>query len=149
MNTKFKTAAQFVIRQSIFVLPVCIILFSAFTPPAKNSARKRGGQIEFENATLKFGEVEPGKAYVKKVTFTNTGTAPVRIYKVEGSCGAYVPEFPTKPIKPNETAVIKVVYQPREGSGNFHKSIIIESNSANGHDYLYLQGTVITKTAAK
>lgn len=147
MNKTFNTPANAFVKKAVMLLPVVLILASAFTPPVKKSShRKRQGTIAFHNDVISFGEVQPGKAYAKSITFTNTGTEPVRIYDCMSTCGAYVAEFPKKPVKPGESATIKVVYAPKSKYGFFSKSIIIESNSRNGYDYIYLQGTVAEPT---
>ena len=146
-----KNSANAAGKGIIFLMISWVIVFNtAFTPPNQKSAgKKRGGQITFDSETIKMGELQSGKAYSKTVKFTNTGNAVLRISGTQSACGAYISEFPNKPIKPNESGTMKIVFVPKDNPGFFSKSLIVESNSVNGYDYLYLQGTIVSSSASR
>ena len=62
--------------------------------------------------------------------FTNTGTEPLIISNAKGSCGCTVPSWPKTPIKPGESAAIKVKYDSKR-IGPINKSVTISSNASN------------------
>lgn len=61
---------------------------------------------------------------------TNTGTEPLILATVKGSCQCTVPSWPTEPIAPGASATIKVTYNT-ERVGAINKTVTITSNAVN------------------
>ena len=77
-----------------------------------------------------FGNIKQDTENEHVFKFTNTGTEPLIISNARGSCGCTVPSWPKTPIKPGESAAIKVKYDSKR-IGPINKSVTITSNASN------------------
>lgn len=99
---------------------------------------------EFKPLTdvVDFGEADsktdPGFRILK---FKNDGGSPLTITNVVGSCSCTVGDWPKEPIKPGETAQIKVNYK-MSNIGLINKTVTITTNEPNGKD---ANGTILYK----
>jgi hypothetical protein len=98
-------------------------------------------EISFENEVLDYGTIEYNSNGEREFKFKNTGKEPLVIQSATGSCGCTVPTPPKDPIKPGETASIKVKYDTKR-VGNFEKTITVISNAKNGTVMLRIKGQV-------
>ncbi|PCJ83045.1 MAG: hypothetical protein COA57_12175 [Flavobacteriales bacterium] len=91
-----------------------------------------GAEIAFEKEIHDFGTIKQydQPAATTEFKFTNTGTEPLIISNARGSCGCTVPQWPREPIKPGESASIKVRYDAKR-VGPINKSVTIASNAGN------------------
>jgi len=111
------------------------------------SFAQTGPNIEFNEETINYGEVEKEKDDgIRVFEFTNTGDQPLNIINVKSSCGCTVPEWPKEPIAPGTKGQIKVQYNMNPGP--ISKTITVETNAVNktnGMIPLRIKGTVIVK----
>ena len=77
--------------------------------------------------------------------FINTGTEPLVIYSADPTCGCTVPDFPKKPIKPDERGIIKISFNPAGYEGGFLKTVKVRTNGREKSTTLSLEGSVIPK----
>ena len=89
-----------------------------------------GPEVEFEKEVHDFGTMKQYGDASTEFKFTNTGTEPLIISNAKGSCGCTVPSWPKTPIKPGESAAIKVKYDSKR-IGPINKSVTISSNASN------------------
>ncbi len=89
-----------------------------------------------------FGKIQQGKPVTVQFKFTNTGGEPLIVSKATGSCGCTGVEYPKEPIMPNQSGIIKAIYNAA-AVGPFTKSVTVESNAAEGLTVLRFQGEVI------
>ncbi len=120
---------------TIFTL---LVAFTAFT------AWKVDGNAEFkfEKETYDFGKIPQGKPVSYEFKFTNVGTEPLIITKVESSCGCTVPKYTNAPIKPGEAGSISVTFNAAQAAP-FSKSVTIRSNAKTPLKSLYIKGEVV------
>jgi len=105
------------------------------------------GVLKFKEETHKFGKVPQGTPVTNIFTFTNTGTDPIVISNVTVSCGCTTPEWSKTPVLPGKTGTIKATFNAA-AAGPFNKPVTVFSNTEGGSITLYLNGEVVTKTAA-
>lgn len=98
--------------------------------------------LEIENDSYDFGEVKEGEKVEHEFTFTNTGSEPLIISKVQASCGCTTPEYSKNPIAPGETGKVKVVFNSSGQMGKQQKIITVTSNATNTNTLLHLRGEV-------
>lgn len=98
-------------------------------------------EIVFESETVDYGTIDFNASGEREFKFKNTGKEPLIIQSATGSCGCTVPTPPKEPIKPGETAVIKVKYDTKR-VGNFEKAITVMSNAKSGTKVLKIKGQV-------
>ena len=118
----------------------------AAAPAAKaaTAPAAKGPQITWDKTVYEFGNIPQGVPATGTFKFTNTGTAPVILSDVKGSCGCTVPEWPKEPIMPGKTGIIKATYNAAN-PGAFNKSITVTANTENSTTVLFIKGDVAAK----
>jgi hypothetical protein len=119
----------------IAVMLMCTLGFS------QSSAASKSGVFNFETDTIDYGTISKNDNGNRSFSFTNTGTVPIIITSVKGSCGCTVATKPSKPIMPNETAEIGVTYDTKR-VGAFSKTITVVSNASENNKVLRIKGSV-------
>ena len=87
-------------------------------------------EITFEKDVHDYGTIKQNANGSCEFKFKNTGKEPLIISMARGSCGCTVPDWPKEPIKPGETAAIKVNYDTKR-VGPINKTVTITSNAKN------------------
>jgi hypothetical protein len=93
-------------------------------------AKQSLAEINFDKDVHDYGTIKQGANGVYEFKFKNSGKEPLIISMARGSCGCTVPEWPKEPIKPGETASIKVSYDTKR-VGPINKTVTITSNAKN------------------
>ncbi len=105
------------------------------------AAAAKGPQITWEKTTYDFGTIPQGTPATGVFTFTNSGTAPLILSNVQGSCGCTVPEWTKDPIMPGKKGTIKATYNAAN-MGAFNKSITVTSNAESPTSVIFIKGDV-------
>ncbi|MBK0380842.1 DUF1573 domain-containing protein [Mucilaginibacter segetis] len=100
--------------------------------------------MTFEKETHDFGKIKRGEKVTYGFKFTNTGKSPLIIKNAVASCGCTVPEWPKTPVKPGETATIKVTFDSTSKMGLQDKQILITANTNPAENRVHLIGEVLT-----
>ncbi|HET6243054.1 MAG: DUF1573 domain-containing protein [Bacteroidetes bacterium] len=87
-------------------------------------------EITFEKDVYDYGNIKQNASGASEFKFKNTGKEPLIISMARGSCGCTVPDWPKEPIKPGESASIKVNYDTKR-VGPINKTVTITSNAKN------------------
>ncbi len=124
------------------ILSLAVIGFFSFSLYAQETANSKNDSIIFDKAIHDYGTIEKGSDGTSVFTFTNKGQKPLVLSNVRASCGCTVPEWPRQPVAPGETGEIKVKYNTNI-TGNFNKSITVNSNAANAMVMLRVRGSVV------
>ena len=139
------------------ILSLCIpLLFAACTSKDSSTAvvldstgkvisAVNAPVIKFEEELYDFGKIDEGTSVKYEFKFKNTGKTPLIISNATATCGCTVPEYPTKPIKPGENGVIKVVFNSQGKVGMQDKVVSIISNANPYLATLHLVGEVKAK----
>jgi hypothetical protein len=107
-------------------------------------AQTKPGEFKFESEVHDFGNIVLGKPVVYTFNFTNTGTAPIIISKVETTCGCTVPEYTKTPVKGGEKGFVKVTLTPSGAAGlPIVKSITLTSNARTTTKVLIIKGVYV------
>jgi len=102
--------------------------------------------IAFTQNEHDFGKVTEGEKVACIFTFRNTGTASLFITSAITSCGCTVPEYDTKPIPPDASGQLEVVFDTSGREGIQTKTITVRSNAANPVVLLQIKAEVLTKS---
>ncbi|TAF67484.1 MAG: DUF1573 domain-containing protein [Cytophagales bacterium] len=105
-------------------------------------------EISFVERDMQFGQIKHGEQIKTTFYFKNTGKLPLIIFDVQTSCGCTATQWDRKPIAPNETGMIEVIYSSGENAnqmGAQKKVIIVFSNATNKEEKLTLTGEVLPK----
>lgn len=101
--------------------------------------------IKFDKEVYNFGVITEGESVKYDYSFKNTGKTPLIITNAMATCGCTVPEYPTKPIKPGASGVIKVIFNSVGKIGLQDKIITIISNANPNSSTVHLVGEVKQK----
>lgn len=120
--------------------------------PAKQTAApqaqaKSGPAISFESTEHNFGEIVQGDVVEHTFTFTNTGTQPVVIDRVDVTCGCTSPAWTKEAVMPGKTGFVKAKYNSTGRMGQQKKAITIHSNTGEP-TYVYIVANIKEKPAA-
>lgn len=85
--------------------------------------------IKFEEELYDFGVITDGESVQYEFKFKNTGKTPLIISNATATCGCTVPEYPTKPVKPGDEGIIKVIFNSQGKVGIQDKVVSIVSNA--------------------
>lgn len=88
-----------------------------------------------------FGEIFIQDSVIHRFGIKNIGKNPLHIKNVESSCGCTTPEWSKEPIAPGNSGFVTVKFKPN-GTGTISKSVMLETNTADPFQILYLKGTV-------
>lgn len=98
-------------------------------------------EITFETEVIDYGTIEHNADGNREFKFKNTGKEPLIISNCTGSCGCTVPTWPKEPIKPGESASIKVKYAT-DRVGAFEKTVTVTSNAKSATKVIKIKGVV-------
>ncbi len=100
-------------------------------------------KMAFDHRLHDFGKImEDGGKVRHTFTFTNTGSKPLVINKVNASCGCTTPQWTRQPVKPGAKGKIRVTFDPRRRPGSFAKSVVVRTNAINETVLLRIKGKV-------
>jgi len=105
--------------------------------------------ITFDKDVYDFGVITEGESVTYEFSFKNTGKSPLIISNASATCGCTVPEYPTKPIKPGEEGVIKVVFNSLGKVGLQDKVVTLVSNANPNLSNVHVVGEVKQKKEGK
>jgi hypothetical protein len=86
-------------------------------------------KMKFKTMEHNFGRMKEGEKREYDFAFTNTGKEDLIIEDCKGSCGCTVPEWPKDPIKPGQSAAIKVKFDSTKKEKDQEKSVTITANT--------------------
>ena len=101
--------------------------------------------MKFEKESHDFGKIKQGDKVSYDFKFTNNGKSPLIITDAVASCGCTTPEWPKTPVKPGESALIKVVFNSAGKMGLQDKQITITANTVPAQNMVHLIGEVLAK----
>ena len=103
----------------------------------------RYAQMEFEESTHNFGELNHGEKSTYIFKFKNIGTDPLIINNVLTTCGCTAPVWPKDPLVAGEQGQPEVVFDSNSKIGRQNKVITIRSNAKSGDYRLRISAMVL------
>ncbi len=114
-----------------------------------NNIQGQSPIIFFKTPNFNFDKIYKGEKVEHRFIFKNGGKAPLKISKVESSCGCTAAILTKKIIPPGETGEIKTTFNSSSFHGRVSKSITVTSNALNKPVYkLTISGEVIELISA-
>ena len=98
--------------------------------------------IDLQKEWHDFGLVKSGEKVHVDFEFKNSGDQVLVISSVDAGCSCTVPSWPKEPIKPGESASIRVSYNSKGKKGAFNKAIRISSNALMPTKIIRIKGLV-------
>lgn len=102
-------------------------------------------KISFSEKEHHFGNVTQGVKATHLFAFKNEGTVPLKISRVQTSCGCTAAVAGKNELAPQESSDIEVTFNSAGRSGQFKKSVQVYSNDPQSPKYeLMIDGTIET-----
>ncbi len=102
--------------------------------------------ISWDSDTFEFGQIDEGEIAEHTFKVTNTGKLPLVIDSAKSSCSCTVPEYPSYPIPPGESAEITIKFDSNKRTGPIQKAVVLYNNSSpNFRSILKIKGLVVPK----
>ncbi|MGC1242070.1 MAG: DUF1573 domain-containing protein [Chryseosolibacter sp.] len=121
--------------RTIFGLLFVFLYSTAFAQQAK--------QLAFREETHDFGAIDEMKGPVThEFVFINNSSRPVRILKVQASCGCTTPGWSKDVVPPGKNGFIQASYDPRGRPGFFTKSLTVTTDLEANPIILQIKGQV-------
>lgn len=99
--------------------------------------------MTFEKMTHDFGKVMQGEKLSYSFKFTNTGKSNLIIEETNSSCGCTTSTPPKAPIRPGESAEIKVSFNSANKEGPVTNSVVISANTYPVNTLLKVTANVV------
>ena len=112
----------------------------------QNAIAGRLAKVEFDKEVHDFGTIAEGAIVETEFMVKNVGDADLIIHEAKGSCGCTVPQPPKDPIKPGDSAPIKVSFDSKGKPGSQEKTVTLKTNTANGHEMFKIKANVTPAT---
>lgn len=97
-------------------------------------------KIEFEETLHDFGNYSILESRSHTFKFSNTGSNPLVIEKVETSCACTQIDYPKEPIMPGKKGQVKITYAARQKRGHFKRNVYLYSNGSEQPVMLVITG---------
>ncbi|MCL9769980.1 DUF1573 domain-containing protein [Flavobacterium sp. HXWNR69] len=108
----------------------------------QNAIAGKLAKVELDKEVHDFGTINEGDIVETEFIVKNVGDSDLLIHDAKGSCGCTVPLPPKEPIKPGDSAPIKVSFDSKGKPGLQEKSVTIVTNTANGHEMFKIKANV-------
>ena len=108
----------------------------------QNAIAGKLAKVELDKEIHDFGTISEGDRVETEFIIKNIGDSDLMIYEAKGSCGCTVPEPPKEPIKPGDSAPIKVSFDSKGKPGAQEKTVTLKTNTANGHEMFKIKANV-------
>ena len=102
-------------------------------------------KVKLDKLVHDFGTINEGDKVETEFIVTNDGEADLVIDEAKGSCGCTVPQPPKDPIKPGDSAPIKVSFNSQGKPGAQEKTVTLTTNTENGHETFKIKANVTPK----
>ncbi len=107
------------------------------------SAGRATAQLHFEEPTHDFGTIaEEGGVVEHTFTAKNSSKQPIVIVSTSVSCGCTKTEFLRKPILPDSTVAVKVIFSPLNYPGAFARKVVVVTSEGIAPQQLLIKGHV-------
>lgn len=85
-------------------------------------------KLRVSSSSLDFGRVRQNVESTQNFSVTNNGKSNLEIRAVQGNCTCISTQFDKKVIKPGESAIIKIIFNPEDRKGTHQKAVTVYSN---------------------
>ena len=99
-----------------------------FFPEMTAAELAKAPQLTFDSYTLDFGNIRGSTTTEKEVLFTNTGKKLLQLKSIQPNCTCITASADKTSLKPGESSVLKIAFNPQERSGTQNKAISFYSN---------------------
>ncbi len=127
------------------ILITAILIFGLQGLQAQQKSGELKTRYDFLHSEYDFGKIAQGRPVTFDFKWVNTGKEAIEIRDVQAACGCTTPEWQKDPVKPGDTAAIKIGYNSA-AEGAFDKIVTVFFNN-NEQKVLRIKGMVYPSPA--
>lgn len=106
----------------------------------RDAVAKNFAAITFDKTEHDFGTINEGDQVETVFSYTNTGTAPLLISDVKGSCGCTIPnDWSREPLAPGETGKFTVKYNSSNKPNLKTNTVTVTANTEKGREIVRIK----------
>ncbi|MBC8757333.1 DUF1573 domain-containing protein [Kordia sp. YSTF-M3] len=106
----------------------------------RDAVAKNFGAMTFDKTEHDFGTIKEGDQVETTFKFTNTGTSPLLITGIKGSCGCTVPnDWPKEPIAPGAQGEFTVKYNSTNKPNLKTNTVTVTANTEKGREIVRIK----------
>jgi hypothetical protein len=128
---------------SLFI--ACFVQLTAIAQSATLPATAPGPRITFAEKSHDFGDIQQGDKVNYTFKFTNTGTQPLILAKVETTCGCTATNWTKDPVAPGQSGELSATFNSTGKKSIQRKVIKIYSNATNPEETVTIISNVLPK----
>jgi len=117
-------------KTSLIIFVSTIVAFILSSGNCLKAQEISKSEITFEKTEHDFGTMDQGGNGEIEFKFSNSGTEPLVLSKVNGCCGVTVVDWTKSPVNPGESGNVKLKYNTSR-VGVINKTVTVSSNAAN------------------
>jgi len=103
--------------------------------------------LQFREEIFDFGSIkEQAGAATHEFSFINNSSRPVKILKVQASCGCTTPDWSKDPVAPGKSGFVQASFNPVGRPGYFNKSLTVTTDLDSNPIILQIKGQVAVET---
>ena len=116
----------------VFCLVVNVCAFGQVSKP-----------LQFREEIFDFGAIkEQAGAAIHEFSFINNSSRPIKILKVQASCGCTTPDWTKDAIAPGKSGFIQASFNPVGRPGYFNKSLTVTTDFDSKNTDIEIQGLI-------
>jgi hypothetical protein len=106
----------------------------------RDAGAKNFAAMTFDKTEHDFGTIEEGDQVETVFSFTNTGSSPLLITNIKGSCGCTVPnDWPRDPIAPGDSGKFTVKYNSTNKPNLKTNTVTVTANTEKGREIVRIR----------
>lgn len=99
-----------------------------FFPEMSAAELAQAPRLTFESQSMDFGNIKGSGPAEREILVTNTGKKELQLKSIQPNCSCVTAEASKVSLKPGESGIIKITFNPQERSGTQNKAISFYSN---------------------
>lgn len=99
-----------------------------FFPEMSAGELAQAPQLTLESQSMDFGNIKGSASAEREILVTNTGKKQLELKSIQPNCSCVTAEAAKLSLKPGESGVVKISFNPQERSGTQNKAISFYSN---------------------
>jgi hypothetical protein len=116
----------------------------------RDAGAKNFAAMTFDKTEHDFGTINEGDQVETVFNFTNTGSSPLLITNIKGSCGCTVPnDWPKDPIAPGDSGKFTVKYNSTNKPNLKTNTVTITANTETGSEKVMIRAFAIESEEMK
>jgi hypothetical protein len=99
-----------------------------YFPPLTPEESAKAPQLSLDTNTLDFGRIKPNAPSIREVQIRNNGKKELSLRAIQGNCTCITATPSKNVVRPGDSSIIKIAFDPQDRLGTQQKAVTIYSN---------------------